>query len=254
MDGEAGRFERGAILDSSLASGEIGPLEHSRLIERFGDVPGETLLRAFIVTECRGRIAAVSSFGTEAAVLLALVAEIDRAVPVIFLDTGKMFGETLRYRDALVAHLGLSDVWSLRPDPDRVRRTDPDGTLWHRDPDACCRLRKVEPLGAALTDFDAWISGRKRYQGGLRATIPTIESVDGKIKLNPLAAWSPEKLAAEFAKRDLPRHPLEADGFFSIGCVPCTERVARGEDRRAGRWRDRAKTECGIHVPRSELP
>lgn len=198
----------------------------------------------------RGNIALVSSFGAEAAVLLHLVAQIDRQVPVIFVDTGKLFGETLRYRDDLVGRLGFTDVRSVEPDAAELARRDPDGMLFARDPDACCALRKVEPLERALEGFSAWINGRKRFQGGLRGSIPVIEEADGRIKVNPLARWSARETEAYFAAYDLPHHPLEADGYRSIGCMPCSAPVRPGEDARAGRWRGRDKTECGIHLAR----
>ncbi len=208
---------------------------------------GEELLRAFLGPNRPGPVALVSSFGSESALLLALAAEIDPGVPVIFIDTGKLFAETLRYRDLLIGRLGLTAVRTIVPDAGRLAAADPDGTLRLSDPDACCHVRKVEPLERALAGFDIWISGIKRYQTALRAMAPTIEMVDGRLKLNPLAPWSRERIEAEFARRALPPHPLEAEGFLSIGCVPCTGRVRTGEDRRAGRWRDSDKTECGIH-------
>jgi phosphoadenosine phosphosulfate reductase len=215
---------------------------------RYGHFDGEALLRPFLEDEFPGRIALVSSFGSEAAVLLHMAAEIDRRLPVVFLDTGKLFGETLRYRDQLVRRLDLTDLRIVKPEADALAAGDPDSLLSHRDPDACCALRKVEPLRRALTGFDAWISGRKRYQGALREFMPVIEASGEKIKINPLARWSRERIEAEFAARDLPHHPLEEDGFLSIGCMPCTERVAPDADPRAGRWAGREKTECGIHL------
>lgn len=221
----------------------------ARLSERYGDLDGAALLRVMITREFPGAIALVSSFGAEAAVLLHLVAEIDRSVPVLFIDTGKLFDETLRYRAELVARLGLRDVRTLAPQPAALAAADRDGTLWQRDADRCCALRKVEPLARALAGFDAWITGRKRYQGGERAALPTIEAADGRIKINPLSTWSPEQIDAAFAAWDLPRHPLLALGYLSIGCAPCTGPVRDGADRRAGRWPGLAKTECGIHRP-----
>lgn len=223
--------------------------EGRALLGALGHLPTAELLASLIRDRLRGRIALVSSFGIEAAVLLHLVSGIDRHLPVIFLDTGKLFGETLRYRDRLVRDLGLRDVRSVEPDAADVAARDPLGELWLRDPDACCRLRKVEPLSRALSGFDAWINGRKRYQGDLRAALPVIEAVDGRIKINPLAGWSAEAIAAYFAAHGLPRHPLEAEGYASIGCMPCSSPVRADEDRRAGRWRGRGKTECGIHLP-----
>ena len=222
------------------------PQHHHDVARRYGHLDGAALLRPLIEREFSGRIALVSSFGAESAVLLWLVASIDPAVPVLFIDTGKLFGETLRYRDALVARLGLRDLRTIGPDRAHLETADPDGMLWQRDPDACCNLRKVEPLAEALAGFDAWISGPKRYQGGDRAAIATIESGDGLLKINPLANWSRSDIDAAFAAHDLPRHPLEADGYLSIGCMPCTARVAPGADPRSGRWAGTDKTECGI--------
>ena len=216
------------------------------------DAPG--LLAAVLGTDLRDRLALVSSFGAESAVLLHMAAEIDRNLPVIFIDTGKLFGETLRYRDALIARLGLGDVRVVGPSPRAEAEHDPAGNLWIGDANRCCHFRKVEPLRRALAGFDGWISGRKRYQGGERAALPVIEVVEGKIKVNPLATWTRAQIQVEFAARDLPRHPLEADGFLSIGCMPCTDRVAPEEDVRSGRWRGGSKTECGIHQRWSAPP
>lgn len=230
----------------------MGEIEGARRLQEltlsYGNLDGEALLRPFIEGEFPGRIALVSSFGSEAAVLLHMAAEIDRRLPVVFLDTGKLFGETLRYRDELVRRLGLADLRIVKPEPAALAAGDPDSLLSHRDPDGCCALRKVAPLRQALTGFDAWISGRKRYQGALREFMPVIEASGEKIKINPLARWPRERIEAEFIARDLPHHPLEADGFLSIGCMPCTERVAADSDPRAGRWAGREKTECGIHL------
>lgn len=220
------------------------------LAARYADVAAPELLRAMIEDEFPGQIALVSSFGAEAAVLLHMVAVIDPGTPVIFLDTEKLFGETLRYRDLLTHRLGLTDVRSIRPDPVRVQSLDPDGVLWYGNPDMCCYIRKVEPMRAALAGFSAWITGRKRFHGGERAQLPTVEAADdGRIKINPLAGWRRDDIERYFADHDLPRHPLEADGFLSIGCMPCTDRVKPGEGARAGRWRDLEKSECGIHLP-----
>ena len=221
---------------------------HDEIMRRYAHLDGAALLRPLIEREFPGRIALVSSFGAESAVLLHLVASIDRAVPVLFVDTGKLFGETLRYRDALTSRLGFHDVRSIGPDKVRIAAADPDGMLWQRDPDACCNLRKVEPLAEALEGFDAWISGPKHYQGGARAAIPALESAGSLLKVNPLVNWSKSQIEAAFVAHDLPRHPLEADGFLSIGCMPCTGRVAPGADPRSGRWAGTAKTECGIQL------
>ncbi len=214
---------------------------------------GIALLRHALTVAFVGRIAVVSSFGAESAVLLALVAEIDPATPVLFLETGQHFPATLAYRRALAAHLGLRDVRDISPDRETLARDDPDGTLWHFDPDACCARRKVAPLAAALAPFDAWVNGRKRFQAATRAGLPFIEIAAGKVKLNPLADWDAARIAAEFTARALPPHPLAARQYRSIGCAPCTRATAPDEDPRAGRWSGQIKTECGIHVPGAPL-
>jgi phosphoadenosine phosphosulfate reductase len=194
-----------------------------------------------------GRTALVTSFGAESAVLLHIVAGIDARTPVIFLETGKLFPETLAYRDLLVERFGLEDVRSVKPDAAALLAADPAGDLWRRDPDLCCRLRKVEPLARALQGFAAWINGRKRYQSEGRRRLPLVERAGGRIKLNPLANWEEAEIARYFAAHRPPRHPLEAQGYRSLGCAPCTTPAAGGEDARAGRWRGSEKTECGIH-------
>ena len=219
---------------------------------RFAGVPAPDMLRELLTGELAGRIASVSSYGAESAVLLHMVASIDRDIPVIFTNTQKMFGETLAYRDELSERLGLTDLRVFRPDPRRLATRDATGMRWSYDPDGCCEIRKVEPLRRALAPFDAWISGRKGFQAGTRTALPRFEEDDGRLKINPLADWSKDQLDAYFTEHDLPRHPLEAQGYLSIGCAPCTSKVRPGEDPRAGRWRGWDKVECGIHV--SALP
>ena len=219
------------------------------LTERYAALDGAALLRPLIETEFAGCLAVVSSFGAESAVVLAHVAEIDRRTPILFLDTGRLFDQTLRYRDRLIRHLGLEDVRTIAPDPDRLRFEDRLSLLWLDDPDRCCTVRKVEPLVGALEGFTAWVSGRKRYQGGSRTALPTFETDGaGRVKINPLAGWSRDRIDQEFLRRGLPRHPLEAKGYSSIGCTTCTARTVVGEEPRSGRWRGRGKTECGIHL------
>ncbi len=216
------------------------------LAARFAGVDTATML-AVLLPELGGRVAAVSSFGAESAVLLHLVAQVDKAVPVIFVNTQKMFGETLAYRDELAERLGLTNLRVHRPDPFRLAAKDATSLRWSFDPDGCCELRKVEPLRRALGPFDAWLSGRKGFQAATRSRLPTFEIDEGKLKVNPLADWDRARLDAYFAVHDLPRHPLVAQGYASVGCVPCTTAVAPGEDPRSGRWRGWDKTECGIH-------
>ena len=206
------------------------------------------IIAAALKTVGREKLALVSSFGTESATLLKVAADVDPAIPVIFLDTGWLFEETLAYRDTLIATLGLKDVRSIKPAEETLSRDDPDRDLWFSDPDACCRIRKVEPLARALKPFSAWLNGRKRFQGNARTDIPVVEADGARLKFNPFANVSREELEAIFVRAKLPRHPLVASGFLSVGCMPCTSRTTEDEDSRAGRWRGRAKTECGIHT------
>jgi len=212
------------------------------------DASPHEIVSAALKTVGRDRLALVSSFGAESAALLKVMADVDSAIPVIFLDTGWLFEETLAYRDTLIEKLGLRDVRSVKPAEDALSRQDPERDLWFSDPDACCRIRKVEPLARSLAPFSAWINGRKRFQGGLRAAIPVVEADDARLKFNPFANISREGIEAIFRQANLPQHPLVASGFRSVGCMPCTSRTAADEDERAGRWRGRGKTECGIHT------
>lgn len=210
---------------------------------------GVRILRAALCGAYRGRIAVVSSFGVDSAVLLALVAEIDPTVPVLFLETDRHFPETLDYRATLADRLGLMDVRDIRPDAAEVARLDPEGLLAGIDPDRCCAIRKVRPLSAALAPFAAWVTGRKRFQAATRAALAFTETdADGRTKFNPLADWTPAEIAAEHRRRNLPTHPLARLGYSSVGCAPCTRPVARGEGLRDGRWAGQAKVECGIHA------
>lgn len=220
---------------------------------RFADAGTDELLRAVLVEQVAGRVAVVSSFGAESAVLLDLVAQVDPATPVLFLDTDKHFPETLAYRDELVAHLGLTGLVVVHPDPAVIAARDAEGERYFWDPDGCCEIRKVEPLKRALAPFDASLTGRKGFQSDIRANVPRFEldqtDALGRLKVNPLIDWPADRIARHMADRALPAHPLVAQGYPSIGCAPCTSPVAPGEDPRSGRWRGWNKTECGIHVP-----
>jgi len=227
-----------------------------RLNTRFaGASPGEAL-RAVLTERLTGRTAVVSSFGAESAVLLHLVASVDPATPVIFLNTMKHFPETLAYRDMLAERLGLTDLRVIHPDLTRLAERDATDLRWSYDPDGCCEIRKVEPLARTLAGFDASITGRKGFQSATRTALPMFEidtaDAAGRLKINPLANWAKADLDAYFEAHDLPRHPLEAEGYLSIGCSPCTSIVKPGEDPRSGRWRGWDKVECGIHSPTDE--
>jgi phosphoadenosine phosphosulfate reductase len=219
------------------------------LNRRFAGVDAQTMLSTLVAERALGEVAVVSSFGTESAVLLHLVAQADRHMPVIFVDTLRMFAETLEYRDTLVQRLGLTDSRTVVPDADVLAAKDSTLLRWSYDPDGCCDIRKTEPMRRAKAGLDSWISGRKAFQSTTRQNIARFEIDDGRLKVNPLGDWVKADLEAYFAAHDLPRHPLEADGYLSIGCEPCTSRVQPGEDPRAGRWRGWDKVECGIHVP-----
>lgn len=245
------------MLDGSVQDEDPAPTADAasagrvaELTERYGRLEGAALLGALARDEFPGRIAVVSSFGTESAVLLAMAAEADPAFPVFFINTGKLFGETLRYRDTLATALGLTDIRTVGPTPEDVAAGDADGLLFTRSHDSCCHMRKTVPLDRALRGVDAWVTGRKRFQSSTRAALTLFEAEEGtgRIKVNPLAFWDRARIEDEFTRRNLPRHPLEADGFLSIGCFTCTERVAPGADPRSGRWAGSAKTECGIHT------
>ncbi|CAN5391948.1 phosphoadenylyl-sulfate reductase [soil metagenome] len=224
------------------------------LDERWAGVETGEMLRGLFADPPFENVAMVSSFGAESAVLLHLIAQIDKSLPLIFVNTQKMFGETLAYRDELAERLGFVDLRVYRPDPYLLAQKDATGLRWNYDPDGCCDLRKVEPLRRALNGFDAWISGRKGFQSGTRNALPRFEADEGRLKINPLADWDKARLDAYFEDNKLPRHPLEAQGYLSIGCAPCTSKVKEGEDPRAGRWRGWDKDECGIHEPGANDP
>lgn len=219
------------------------------LRRRFDRADPARILRAVLGEVFTGRIAVVSSFGADSGVLLHQVAEIDPAVPVLFVDTGRHFPETLAHRDRLVRHLGLRDVRTVGPSAQDVERLDADLSRATWDPDGCCAFRKVAPLQRAMAGFEAWITGRKRFQATTRRELPVFE-IDGlQIKINPLAGWSQAEIDAHARRHGLPEHPLAGRGFPSIGCATCTSVVLPHEDPRAGRWRGFVKTECGIHRP-----
>ncbi len=220
----------------------------SRLNARYeGDAEGA--LRVAL-SGALGKIAMVSSFGADSAVLLHMVAEIDRDVPVLFIDTLMLFEETLQYQHDLAEKLGLTDLRVIHPEAAALDAKDPFGMLHRADQDACCDLRKTRPLEQALKGFDGWITGRKRFQGGARKGIDLFEWDEAfrHLKVNPLSGWKAADLGAYMDEHALPRHPLVAKGYPSIGCAPCTSPVAPGEDPRAGRWRGTDKDDCGIQI------
>jgi len=199
------------------------------------------------------KLALVSSFGAESVALLHLASMVKRDLPVLFIDTEMLFAETLVYQHELTERLGLRNVTILRAAD--ITQHDPDGTLHQTEPDACCALRKTAPLNAALNGFDGWITGRKRFQSGTRAALEffEVEPNTARIKVNPLAFWNASDVGDYITENRLPRHPLVARGYPSLGCAPCTSPVKTGEDPRAGRWRDTEKDECGIHFVNGKM-
>ena len=247
--GRCGMGEAARQLDVLDVRAAFTQADADALNVRFAGVKTLPMLRALFADGILGNTAIVSSFGTESAVLLDLVARADPRVPVIFVDTLKMFPETDAYRLALLDRLGMHGRRIVTPDVEMLATKDGTGLRWSYDPDGCCAIRKVEPLARAKQGLDSWISGRKAFQSQTRAAIARFEIEDGRLKVNPLGDWIKADLDAYFIKRDLPRHPFEAQGYLSIGCQPCTSIVQPGEDPRAGRWRGWEKVECGIHVP-----
>ena len=221
---------------------------------RFEGVEAAVMLKTLFAEDILGEVAVVSSFGTESAVLLHLVAGADPSIPVTFVNTLRMFPETLEYRDTLIRELGLQNANVVEPDHTVLAAKDANELRWSFDPDGCCEIRKVEPLARAKKNLSSWISGRKAFQSSTRQNLPRFEVEDGRLKINPLGDWVKDDLETYFEEHDLPRHPLEAQGYLSVGCAPCTSKVMPGEDPRAGRWRGWDKTECGIHEDVTPLP
>jgi phosphoadenosine phosphosulfate reductase len=244
------------ILDRIDTGPRYSETDAIRLNHMFRGRDTVEMLEVLLRENMLGDVAVVSSFGAESAVLLHLIASIDPSVPVLFLDTGKHFPETITYKEELRQRLRLTDLRELKPDPALLMQKDGSGLRWSYDPDGCCEIRKVLPLKKALAGFDAQFTGRKAFQSLTRNALPRFEIEDGRLKVNPLADWSKEQLDAYVAAHDLPVHPLVAQGYPSIGCSPCTSRVAAGEDPRSGRWKGWDKVECGIHssVPSQDDP
>ncbi|MDY7098479.1 MAG: phosphoadenylyl-sulfate reductase [Pseudomonadota bacterium] len=253
-------LDKSEVYERAVDRIDTGPRfsEHDavRLNRMFRGSSTTEMLEAVIRDSLAGDVTTVSSFGAESAVLLHLLAQIDPDIPVLFLDTDKHFPETIAYRDELVERLGLTNLVVLKPDVQDIAKKDETGLRWSYDPDGCCEIRKVKPLAKALADYDASFTGRKAFQSKTRANLPRFEidtsDEHGRLKINPLIDWTAEDIQAYFEERNLPRHPLVEQGYPSIGCAPCTNKVADGEDPRSGRWSGWDKTECGIHKPGEE--
>tara|TARA_B100000676_G_C17891947_1_gene739685 strand:- start:310 stop:1041 length:732 start_codon:yes stop_codon:yes gene_type:complete len=226
---------------------EFAEVQASELQRKYGYLDAPELLEVMIKKVFYGDITIVSSFGTEAAILLALVSDIDSSTPVVFVETGKHFPETLAYRDKIISTLKLTAVKSVAPSPIDLNVHDPDGDLWSKNPNLCCYLRKVISLEKALAGFNCWVTGRKQIHSGARTNLQKIDSLNGRIKINPLADWDQQRIKSEFTSRRLPLHPLSEKNYTSVGCLPCTRPTKSGEGYRDGRWSGIEKTECGIH-------
>lgn len=227
-------------------------LKHQAMdvLSRTSDLSAIDFLTTMLQHEFKDEICVVSSFGAESAVLLHMVAQIDPTTPVIFLNTGKLFGETLRYRDRLQTLLGLTDVRSIGPHPTDLAEKDSNEDLWQKNNDMCCHIRKNLPQERALKGFKAVLTGRKRFQTSQRGSMQRIEIDDeaaARLRINPLADFTLEDLQAYLETHNLPKHPLVKDGYLSIGCMPCTDKVKAGDDYRSGRWSEQDKEECGMH-------
>ncbi|MGH1349771.1 MAG: phosphoadenylyl-sulfate reductase [Methyloligellaceae bacterium] len=227
--------------------------EVANLLDSYGHLEAQALLEPMLKHIFKGQIVVSSSFGAESAILLHMVSRIDPNTPVLFMDTGKLFQETIDYRDQLTEMLGLTNVRIVRPDDEAIKAQDPDGNLWMSSTDSCCDVRKVKPFDTAIEKYTAVITGRKRYQATTRTTLEVIEHDGKQFKINPVANWNIEQLQAYMKTYDLPAHPLVSKGYLSIGCEPCTSPVKEGEDPRAGRWRGEEKTECGIHYVNGKM-
>src|SRR5262245_11156005 len=194
-------------------------------------------------------IALATGFGPEGCVLIDMLAEIDPRAHIFYLDTGLLFAETYALIKRLEFRYGIS-FERKAPDLSLEAQEEVFGAkLWEREPDRCCRLRKVEPLVQTLAGLRAWITGIRRDQSAARATAQAVERDRkfGLIKINPLIRWSSIDVWKYIVTHDVPYNPMHDRGYPSIGCEPCTTQVNAGEDPRAGRWRGVAKTECGLH-------
>jgi len=250
MEAKPARPDRASGVATTDRANDAAVAEQAAALQAtYGGLSPQRVIEAAIHHFGSAEIAAVSSFGADSAVLLHMIAEIDRSVPVIFLDTGQHFGETLQYRDQLIGDFALSNLRIITPLEDALAAGDPDGTLHKRDTEACCAIRKVEPMARSVEPYAAWFTGRKRFQAETRKAMDVFEAVGPRVRINPLASWGTSDLAGYMRDNALRENPLVAYGYLSIGCFPCTQPVQPGEDARSGRWAGQAKTECGIHLP-----
>lgn len=205
------------------------------------------ILEKYILQEFKEDICLVSSFGIESGVLIHMVAQVDPNIDILFINTVKLFPETIAYKETLENHFQLKNVKTIMPDPADIMKYDSFDMLWQDDPDACCKIRKVKPFQQYIEPYKAWINGRKQYHGDKRKMLELVETVDGKTKINPLLGFTFSDSMAYLEKYKIPRHPLLEKGFYSVGCEVCTAKNSCEKNPRYGRWKGSSKTECGIH-------
>jgi phosphoadenosine phosphosulfate reductase len=223
--------------------------EELKLIsDEFEKGPPEAVLR-WAVEEFGPDVALATGFGAEGCVLVSMLSAISPGTRIFYLDTDLLFPETYALRDQLEARYGVRFERRATRLSLAEQSAEYGERLWERQPDLCCRLRKVEPLREMLSGLRAWVTAIRRDQSPARANIGIVERDEkfGLIKINPLAAWDSREVWDYIVKYDVPYNPLHDHGYTSIGCAPCTTTVRIGEDTRAGRWRGTGKTECGLH-------
>ncbi len=196
------------------------------------------------------KITYICSFGTESAIILHMISKIDKKFPIFLLNTHFLFSETIDYKNKLLKKLSLTNCFDIFPDESLIKIEDPENNLWKNDTDRCCEIRKVKPLDKILKNYSSWISGRKSYHQGLRTNLKPFELLNEKIVVNPLINIKKEEVENYFQINNLPNHPLFNHGYLSIGCRHCTFKTNDRTNIRSGRWKNKIKTECGIHLSR----
>jgi len=240
-------------IDMSVGALSLAPEttaeELKAISDEFETATPEVILR-WAGEEFGPDIAFATGFGAEGCVLVAMLSNIRPGARIFYLDTDLLFPETYALRDRLEARFGVRFERRATLVSLSNQAAEYGERLWDRQPDLCCRLRKVEPLKEMLHGLRAWVTAIRRDQSPARAHIGLVERDEkfGLIKINPLAAWSARDVWNYIATYDVPYNPLHDHGYLSIGCAPCTTPVQIGEDARAGRWRGTSKTECGIHL------
>lgn len=231
-------------------------LDIEKLNEQFEARTPLEIIR-WAVKEFAPKFAMTSSFGPESGVLLHLASQADPNLPVLFLETGYHFPETLAYKKQLSQLFGLKNVIDLRANPERRAKllANHQNVPYEKNPDLCCQINKVEPLDEALKGYKAWMSGIRRHQTDFRKSVRILELYEGGMyKISPLANMTSRDTWWYLKEHQIPQHPLYEKGYLSIGCWPCTRPIQEGDDERSGRWAGKAKKECGIHTFKEVKP